>query len=148
MKQKYEWDERQRLNRGIAFQYAYISAMVIMLVVYFLIDVIEVNISIFGVFQICFWIPTTICFMTMIIKDAYDSVNHTPGRIIFSIWGVAGLSLIISSLVELLSKSNSFFELSSTTDEGGTLSAGFCFLLISVTYWIKQYLNWLKFKNK
>jgi len=148
MKQKYEFDERQRLNRGIAFQYAFISAMVTMLAVYFLGDVMEVDISIFSVFQICFWIPTTICFMIMIIKDAYDTVRYNLGRIIFTIWGVAGASLTISSLIEIFSKSNIFYELGIQIYQEGHIIAGLCFLLIAGTYWIKQYINWRKFKKE
>lgn len=135
------FDEKQLADRGTAFRYGFIAALVMMTLAFFATDILEMQIERSLLFYVCFWIPEIICAVTLIVKDAYDGINSHRGRVLMGTFGVLGLILIILPAIRVLSGSHSIAE------EISPIFVGFCVLLQSLVYWAKQYSNQKKFAD-
>ncbi len=133
-----DYDEKQLIDRGKAFQYGFFVAIFINLLSFFVQGVLEITMNTYGLFLINLWLPLTTCIIIMIIKEAYDGVNSTPGRVSLTVVGIAGLFLFLSSLKHLITGEEIFIENGVLTDLAGHILNGFCLILICLTYWIKN----------
>lgn len=145
MKENNNYDEKQIIDRGKAFQYGFIAAMLTTCGVYFYTDALEFKMDSYAAFLIRLWIPITITFIALIVKDAYDGVNSTPGRIVFTIFGMAGLFLVGVSFMRIVSGKEAFLDSGTLTEVAGIIFSGICMIIVSIIYWVKQYLNSRKF---
>lgn len=148
MKSNNNYDEKQIIDRGKAFQYGFISALLTICAVYFITDVIGFKMSSYAIFLVILWIPIMITFIALIIKDAYDGVNCTSGRVILTILGIAGLCIIVMSALRIISRKETFIYSGMLTDSAGQIFSGICMIVISIVYWLKQYFNSKEFKNE
>ena len=141
MKTYCNFDEKQLADRGTAFRYGFIAALAMMVSAYFAADILEIQIERSLLFYICFWIPEIICAVTLIVKDAYDGINSHRGRTLMAFFGILGLILIVLPAVRMLSGKYRFAE------EFSHLFVGFCVMIQSLVYWVKQYSNQKKFAD-
>lgn len=148
MKGNNNYDEKQIIDRGKAFQYGFIAAMLTICGVYFYTDALEFKMDSYAAFLIRLWIPITITFIVLIVKDAYDGANSTPGRIILTVLGMAGLFLVGVTVIRIVSGKEVFLDSGTLTDSAGRIFSGICMILVSIIYWVKQYLNSRKFKDQ
>lgn len=137
------YDEKQLADRGKAFQYGFIAAILTIMAVYFMIDIIQIS-STFALL-ICMWVPLSVCTIALILKDAYDGVHSAVGQKISFIFGVAGLFFLIATIVRIITGEESVVCNGVVTDSIGHLFVGICLLVICIVYWVKQYQNRKKY---
>lgn len=142
------YDEKQILDRGKSFQYGFIAAMLTICAVYFIISVIGIKMSSYTTFLITFWIPMTITFIALIMKDAYEGVNSASGRVVLTILGIAGLFLVGMSAMQIISGKKVLLDSGVLTDSAGEIFSGLCMIIVSIIYWVKQYLISKEFKSE
>lgn len=147
MKNGINFDEKQLIDRGIAFKYGFLAAMFAILLVYFLEDIIKISISRYAALIITIWIPITVCTIALVLKDAYDGVNSASGRILATMFGVLGIFMLVLFAQEISSGREMLLEGGMITNMGGNIFNGICMIIISIVYWIKQYLNKKKYKE-
>lgn len=148
MKSNNSYDEKQLIDRGKAFQYGFIAAIFTIGVMYFITEGIELEISSYASFLITLWLPLTVCFITLIIKNAYDGVNTTSGRSVLTLFGIAGLFLVSISVLHIATGAETLLYEGKVSDTFGHLFNGICMIIICLIYWIKQYHNSKKFKDE
>lgn len=141
------YDEKQLADRGKAFQYGFIAAILTIMAVYFMTDILEVQISHTLAFLICMWVPLSVCTLALILKDAYEGVHSAFGQKISFIFGGAGLLVLIVSIVRMITGKEFIAHNGVVTDSIGHLFVGICMLVICIVYWIKQYQNRKKYLN-
>ncbi len=139
-----KFDEKQLRDRGRAFEYGFLSAIITAAAVYLATDVFEVKIERFTAFLIEIWTPATICFVLLILKDAYEALNTGRGRLPMAVLGVCGAVLAAAAV---FGASPLILE-GALTERAGELFSGLCMALISAVYWIKQCVNRKKFKDE
>ncbi len=138
---KTNFDERQIIDRGKAFQIGFIVALVSIALVFLATDAFEFKIDTFTSFIVTIWTPMTACFIMLIAKDAYEGINQTGGRIIISVLGFCGVFMLISKIILLLTNRSYFIENGIITENIGHIFQGLCMTVIFIVYWVKQYIN-------
>lgn len=139
------YDEKQVKDRGKAFQYGFITAMIVILAEFITADIIGLAINAYALFLFCYWTPLTVCFITLIVKDAYDGVNSTSGCIVAFILGLLGLFIVVATIIRILIGIEAFVIDGSITEAPAHIYSGLVMLTISLTYWVKQFLNKKKY---
>lgn len=134
-----KFDERQLLIRGRIFQIGFFY-----LAVFFLLSAFIKSFGIlwaddFSVAIIGIMSATGICSVLLIVKDAYAA----PGSIM---WNVAVASINFAAVAALFSgiaqiQRFGFSQNGTLTDGGRTIILGGIMLIISVTYWVKKYID-------
>lgn len=145
MKIDSNFDEKQLLDRGKAFQIGFITAIIMSVLFYFLQDGIGIEIAAFTSFAFSLWIPVTVCSIALIIKDAYDGVNSTTGRFGITVFGAGGSYILISSIIFLATGRETLLDGGVVTESIGHIINGICMITICAVYWVKQHLNKRKF---
>ena len=147
MKNKKGYDEKQVMDRRFAYQCAFFTSMLMLLFVYMLVSVFGIRINVHVGFIVCWWIPVFVCFIVMIVKDAFDCVHAGTGKIILTLIGCAGLILLVSTAVNVISGKEQVFENSGITNSFSYLLSGACMIIICIAYWTKQYVNRKKYRD-
>lgn len=142
-----EFDEKQLIDRGKAFQYGFLTAIAAIILNYFLNDMIEIKISPSTSFMFTLWVPLTICSIALIIKDAYDGVNSTMGMVGVSVFGFGGCFILVCSIIFLVTGKEVLIDNGMVTESVGHILNGVCMMTIGIVYWVKQYLNKKKFSE-
>lgn len=135
------YDEKQHIDRGKSFQYGFFAAVISILIMYFCTSELKMKIDPFAEFLILIFIPITVCFFSLITKNAYEGVNSRTGRIVCCINGCIGLYLIISTVVKVIARVEFFVTNGVISAPVGHLFSGMCLVLICITYFIQQYRN-------
>lgn len=134
------FDERQLYERGKGFQYGFIAALVMILLNSFAEDS-NFIINTYSRFILCIWIPTTVCLVYFIIKDAYEGIKENSGNIAMGIFLVTGLILLAVVTVRLITGSAELLTDGIFGDWIGQIAYSVCMILISAVYFIKQHLD-------
>lgn len=147
MKNGINFDEKQLIDRGIAFKYGFLAALFAILLVYFLEDITKISISRYAALIITIWIPITVCTIALVLKDAYDGVNSASGRILATMFGVSGTFMLVLFTQEISVGRNMLIKDGMITNMGGYIFNGICMVTVSIVYWMKQYMNKKKYKE-
>lgn len=135
------FDEKQLIDRGKSFKYGFITAIMTLLVEYFCTSALNIKIDPFAEFLVLIWIPITVCFISFIVKNAYEGVNSRTGRIVCIIMGCCGLYLVIATIVEVIIRVEHLVVNGEISASFGHLFSGICLVIICITYCIRQYRN-------
>lgn len=133
------FDEKQLIDRGKAFQSGFITAMITIVLVFLATDTWGVSLSRYTTFLICLWTPLGECMVALILKDAYDSVNGAPGRVIMTVFVATGLLLLALTAAHLMGGQETLLEAGVLTDTAGHLFTGICMTVVGVVYWVRQH---------
>ncbi len=119
-------DRKLRRKYQSAFKYGFITAIMTLLVVYFCTSELNIKIDPFAEFLVLIWIPITVCFISFIMKNAYEGVNSRTGRIVCVIMGCCGLYLVIATLVEIITRVEPLVINGEISARFGHLFSGIC----------------------
>ncbi|MCD7917865.1 MAG: hypothetical protein LUF84_05350 [Clostridiales bacterium] len=138
-----QFDERQRLERGRAFQWGFF-ACILTDGALCLLTTYGVAFAPYTLFTFAIWPPATVCITQMILRDAYERVQASGGKIGMTVSLLCGLLLVMSVLVwdEALMTGGVL------VNGAAFLCTGLCFVLIGVVYWCKQLWDWLRQKEE
>lgn len=145
MKAKNEYDEKQLLDRGKAYECSFIFALLLNLLCFFISEVLDISISPYSLFRVNFWLPITVCIIIMILKDAYDGVSSKPGKLVLTLFGISGFLSVLLCIIDLITGKESFLSDGILSDFTVEFIKSLCILTIGLTYWIKQYAIRKKF---
>lgn len=134
-----QFDEKQIADRGKSFQYGFIASLATILGMYFLTAIVGLQIDIDSLFLITLWIPMTTCFISLILKNAYEGIGSTGGKVVATFLGIAGLILSASSLYLAFTGSEALWENGAVTHNAGRVLSSLCMVAICAVYWIKRY---------
>ena len=95
-----DFDEKQLIDRGIAFKWGFITALISIIGMFALTDIFELQITNYAQYLITFWIPCGITFIILILKDAYEAVNTRNGRIAILFFTFAAVILLMTSIAQ------------------------------------------------
>lgn len=142
MRKNEQFDEKQLYDRGKCFQISFVAALICIVISFFITGLLEVNVSSFAIFDFSFWVPFTVCIVSLIIKDAYDGVNSNSGKFLATLWGICGIVILLveaTDIIILISKARiGDIEIDQTI---GEMIQALCMIVIGVVYYIKQYIN-------
>lgn len=147
MRNKNGYDEKQVMDRGFAFKYAFYTSMLMLLFMYMLVSVFGIRINAHVGFIICWWIPVFVCFIIMIVRDAFDSIYCGKGNIVLTIIGFAGLILLVSTAINVIGGKEPMFENGGITNSFSNLLSGACMVIICIAYWTRQFANRKKYRD-
>jgi hypothetical protein len=147
MRNKNCYDEKQAMDRRFACQCAFFTSMLLLLFIYMLVSVFGIHINVHAAFIICWWIPVFVCFIIMIVKDAFDSVHTGKGKTVLTIIGFAGLILLITTAIDVIGGKEPVFENGGITNSFSYLLSGVCMVIICAVYWTRQYANRKKYRD-
>lgn len=148
-KKNNKFDEKQILDRGKAFKIGFLASMITPAISYLIQDFIEINIDDYTTLLFMIWVPLTVCFISLILLNAYEGLQSSGGGKIFcTIFGFAGIFPVIFVLIDVLSGFNSFYQNGTITGSVGELFMGSCMIIISIVYWIKYLIDKKKFANE
>ena len=96
------FDERQQIERGKAFQWAF-GATLLLLLVYFLIDeIFELcEFSMFFIFFTSFWVSFAVFSTKAVLKDALYGINGRASRYCFAVLGILGIFMLVVYSIEM-----------------------------------------------
>jgi|GEM_PF-3934761 len=130
-------DERQVIERGRAFQYGFLTLFALMTLCFMLSSGFELHVfDDFTTYMFCTWPAITVCFTMMIVRDAFDCINRSPGIALFSIYGLGGAFVIVSTVIEIVRGKAAIFAEGLIGHAAAELLCGFCCVLVCVVYWI------------
>ncbi len=112
--------------------------------IYCVVDIFELQISTRLIFNICFWIPAVLFFLTAIIKNAYDGVHSSPGMLFFSLFGALGVLNLLSAMQALRRITPERFSIEVVSD----IFVGIAFIVVSVVYWLKHLSDKKKYADE
>lgn len=135
------FDEKQRVDRGKAFQSGFITAIGSIALLWILTDLLSVQFTPYSAFLICIWIPLAECTIALILRDAYDGVNGRPGKVVVSALGATGLFIVVFSLAHLAWGDEVLLQGRLVTNTAGLLFSGLCMAAVAGVYWGKQWQN-------
>lgn len=141
MKSDRNYDERQLLYRGKAYQYGFFTALLMMLVAEFAVEVLEIKFETGVILGFCLLIPVAVCVMYMIVKNAYDEINESGGRYSTAFFLLAGLVMMVLTIVRILVGEWNIIRDGMITYTVVFLLAGLCWICIGATFLIKRYLE-------
>ena len=126
------FDERQLKERGRAYKFGWASAILTAFTIFFMIDILGVELPTRLAFNMSLWIPLTVTSMIMIVKRAYDGITDYRGMALFTFLGIMSVVLIVITLIT----GDSVFENGALTDTAGTYLMCLCLISLAVVYWI------------
>ncbi len=144
MSERYQYDEKQLLDRGKSYRNGFIACIGLLLI-FFLLHCFSIQIPYDLLIAVCIHIPVTVALITMIVKDAYDAINATPGAVIFTLWGGGGLCVLARWGIGLLRDQRYIQVIKGSIP---MLIVHICWITCAVTYWAKRLIQKKKFKNE
>lgn len=130
------YDERQIIARGFAFKYAYLTVLIIGIILWLLDEfVLSVRVPTQLMFSIPLWISMVVLYYYTIMKDAFEGLRSFAGlRLIAFLMGIAGILLVVSTLYDLISGQKHLTEDGFISITAGSLVSGLSMLVIMTTY--------------
>ena len=138
---KKKYDEKQIIEKGKSFQCAFISAIVINVIIYILGEFIDVKFSNDALCLINIGVPIAVYMMSMILKNAYDGISNAGESLSISALGGFCVALLILYLPDVLSGKKSLLDKSIITESTGALLISILMLITVVTYWTKKIIE-------
>lgn len=138
---KKQYDERQYIERGKSFQTAFVSEIIINIIIYILSEFIGISFANGAVFLINVGVPIAIYTFSMIIKDCYDGISSIGEKMNISAIGACGLVLLFIYLPDIISGKKAFMTDSVITENAGALIISIFTLIVVLTYWVKKLLG-------
>lgn len=145
MNEKKNYDERQILERGKAFRNGYLVLFLMIAVLLLLSEGMDIipPMDNYTFAMLSLWPSMLVCFITLIIKDAYDGISRSPGRVAASVFGLSGTVLLVVSILDI-TKGVAMWPLNEETVH---LVVGISCLMICIVYWVKWWCNEKRFKE-
>lgn len=78
---KKQYDEKQIIERGKSFQYAFTGAIVVNIIIYLLSDFVGIGFANGAICLINIGLPIEIYSLSMIIKNSYDGVSNAGEKL-------------------------------------------------------------------
>ncbi len=138
-----QFDERQKLERGKAFQWGFFAcyltaAALCQLTTY------GVEFATYTLFIFAIWPPAAVCITQMILRDAYEGIQASGGKVAMTVSLLCGLLLVIYVFV----RNEALMTNGVLVNGAAFLCTGLCIALIGVVYWCKQLWDWLHQKEE
>ncbi len=137
------YDERQKLERGKAFQWGFF-ACILTDAALCLLTIYGVEFAAYTLFIFAIWPPAAVCITQMILRDAYEGIQASGGKVAMTVSLLCGLLLVIRTFTggkELITGGV-------LANGAAILCTGLCLTLIGVVYWWKQLWDWLHQKEE
>ena len=133
-----DFDERQIAERGRAFRNAYLTIASAMTVMFFINDVMEMKLFDSSAFYMMPTVLSLAVFMcTAVHKDAFEGLSGISNAVP-AIFGVLGLFLTVSSIIEIV-RNRVIFDINGHLDDCfNHLFCGLCYLVVGIIYIIKK----------
>lgn len=97
------FDERQQIERGKAFQWAFITSFILLALFCIIENTFEIcQFSTYFIFITTFWISFSVFSTKVILTDAFYGIKEKASRVIFIIFGIAGLFMLVVDIIEIL----------------------------------------------
>lgn len=141
------FDEKQILDRGKCFQYAFFSGLITNTVLFFVYELLNIKFNAYFGYIAALWIPLTVCFISLIVKNAYDGVGTKTGRIAFAVFSAAGLFIEVSVLFHIISADVNSLANDDIYTYAAHILCGACMIIVAVVYFIKQWKNSKEFED-
>ncbi|MCD8341295.1 MAG: hypothetical protein LUC87_03955 [Clostridiales bacterium] len=138
-----QFDERQKLERGKAFQWGFF-ACILTDAALCLLTTYGVAFTPYTLFVFAIWPPAAICITQMILRDAFEKVQSSGGKIAVTVALLYGLLLVMRILIP----GEALMTGGVLANEAAILCTGLCLTLIGVVYWCKQLRSWLGQQEK
>ncbi|MCD7840010.1 MAG: hypothetical protein LUG46_05200, partial [Erysipelotrichaceae bacterium] len=132
------YDEKQLIDRGTAFQYAFISSIILNVIIFILSYFIGIGMTESTQFLINLGVPIFVYMITVILKNVYDGTKPDGEKLNVSSLGGCGIALLILYLPDVVSGKALLFDNNVFSDNVGALFTGILMILIFVIYWIKN----------
>lgn len=147
-KNKTEYDEKQLLDRGRAYRYAFLTAMFTDIALFLVNGVLEVPIAMDAVFFIAFWIPAAVFMVAAIWWNCYEAMGEAGGRVVVMFDGIIGALILLVTVRELVTGRERFIEDGKLGGAAGRIVAGVCCLVVFAVYWVRQARDRRDFKDE
>ena len=138
------YDERQLIERGKAFQYAFYAVIISNVIIYILSGFLDINLTNDTLFLLNVVIPITTYVVSMICKNAYDGTKKFGEELNVCNLGGCGVGLILTKLPIITLRNILLVQDKTITDTAGVLFTGTMMIVVFSVYWIKRYID----KNK
>ncbi|MGN0471122.1 MAG: hypothetical protein ACI4GV_09445 [Acutalibacteraceae bacterium] len=97
------FDERQQIERGKAFQWAFITSFILLALFCIIENTFEIcKFSTFFIFITTFWISFSVFGTKVILNDAFYGIKEKTSRVIFIIFGIVGFFMLVVDVIEIL----------------------------------------------
>ncbi len=138
---KKQYDEKQIIERGKSFQYAFICSIIVNIFIYLLSDFIGIGFDNGAICLINIGLPIAVYMLSMIIKNGYDGVSNAGEKLNVSALGGCGVALLIIYLPDIISREKFLIKNATVTESAGALLIGILILMVVLVYWIKKYIE-------
>ncbi|MCD8127290.1 MAG: hypothetical protein LUD82_07530 [Clostridiales bacterium] len=138
------YDERQKLERGKAFQWGFFACILTDAALCLLMTIYGVEFATYTLFIFAIWPPVTVCITQMILRDAFEKVRSSSGKVAVTVALLYGLLLVVRILVP----GEALMTGGVLANGAAILCTGLCLTLIGVVYWWKQLWDWLHQKEE
>ena len=138
---KKQYDEKQIIERGKSFQYAFTCAIVVNIIIYLLSDFIGIGFANGAICLINIGLPIAIYMLSMIIKNGYDGVSNAGEKLNISALGGGGVALLIVYLPDIISGKKLLIDNAMITESAGALLISILTLVVVLVYWIKKHIE-------
>ncbi|MCD8367164.1 MAG: hypothetical protein LUC48_03975 [Clostridiales bacterium] len=136
------YDERQKLERGKAFRWGFFASILTDAALC-LLTTYGVAFTPYTLFVFAIWPPAAVCITQMILRDAYEGVRESGGKIGITAAFLCGLLLIMRTVA----RGEALMPNGVLADGAAILCTGLCATLIGMVYWCKQLWDWLRQKE-
>lgn len=138
---KKQYDEKQIIERGKSFQYAFTGAIIVNIIIYILSNFVGIGFDNDTIFLINIGLPIAIYMLSMIIKGGYDGVSNAGEKLNIAALGGAGVALLIIYLPDVISGKKLLLDNEMITESAGALLISILTLVVVLVYWIKKHVE-------
>ena len=136
------FDERQQLERGKAFQWSFITAVLLLAIYYLFEDGLEIcKFSTSFIFMTTFWIAFAVFSTIAVLCDAFNGINSKNSPIFGIIYGVVGLFILTVIVIEMLRNQSVMTNNTILSDDIAYIITGLSMLEIGAVFLIKYIKN-------
>jgi len=133
-----QYDERQLIERGKAFQQSFFILVIIMFINSILYGFVGIVWADYYYSQIIMiMVAITYGIIKMICKDAYNDINYSTINPALTVLGVAGLIGVWSNIMQMIRNNKGFIAKGQLTDNGAGIIMTGCMLSIGVVHLVK-----------
>ena len=142
MKNK-QFDERQLLARGKAYQWATLTFIFELAIWCILQEAAGFSAAPIGEFLMLLMPPFVVFMIVCIKEDAFDPINSKAGMVLFSIWAIISIAMFIMKFNEKVP----LIEGKRITEDGGIIIMYAGWIISGIVYWIKYFVDTKKEKR-
>ena len=142
LKVQANYDERQIMERGRAFQYAYLTMLGCLLLLYAVHGVTGLNISLHTMFSIPFWVSATVLHFHTVRRNAFDGLTGGwVSPVLAAVMLGAGLFITGLDLYKLFSGREQLVQAGMLTGLAGSMVSGLCMIVTGLVHWHYRRMN-------